>query len=171
MRKILFSNALLSLFLLSINAAQAGIVFKFGSNITQERRVVLEAAAAEIEGIIDFKENVIIDISFANLECDNFSAVLGSAGPVNAFGDFPGAPQSDVWYVGAQAADLGSAEAKAVSSHIAARFNNKLGQAGCLQGVSWYFGTDHNPGPGQIDFLSTAVHEFMHGLGFLTFIG
>lgn len=31
---------------------------------------------------------------------------------------------------------------------------------------NWYFGTDAMPGVGQNDFLSTALHEIGHGLGF-----
>lgn len=34
--------------------------------------------------------------------------------------------------------------------------------------VNWYFGTDGNPGPGQFDFVSVALHEIGHGLGFLS---
>jgi len=55
--------------------------------------------------------------------------------------------------------------------HIAAAFNHRLGASNCLPGVTWYFGLDHNPGQFQVDFLATAVHEFMHGLGFLSLIG
>jgi hypothetical protein len=161
----------LSFLLLTANFAHAGIVFDFGSNVNAERQAALEAAKAEIEQIIDFKQDVKISLSFTNLDCDLSSAVLGAAGPQNAYRDFPGAPQSNVWYVSAQAADLGSTFAMEDTSHIGANFNHRLGASDCLPGVTWYFGTDHNPGFNQIDFLSTAVHEFMHGLGFLSFVG
>lgn len=171
MKKSLINALAFSFLLFSISAAHAGIVFSFGKNVTPERQLALQAAAAEIEQILDIRQNVKISLSFKDtLQCGVSSAVLGFAGPQNAFGGFPGAPQADVLYVSAQAADMGYATAMAETVHIAAQFNNKLGSAGCLPTVSWYFGTDHNPGPGQIDFLSTAVHEFMHGLGFLSFI-
>lgn len=174
MKNMLSNMALLLFCLLSINITQAaGIVFDFGSNITAERRAAFEAAAADIEQLIDFKQNVKVHVSFSNLECNSSSAILGFAGPAGnvAYGNFPEAPQSNVWYVLAQAADLGNAVAINDPVHIAAEFNHQLGNAGCLPGITWYFGTDHNPGPGQVDFLATAVHELMHGLGFLSFVG
>ena len=172
MKNTLSNFALLSLFFLSVNAVNAaGIVFNFGSNVTAERQVALQAAAAELEQIIDFKQNVKISLSFTNLQCDASSALLGFAGPANAYSNFAGAPQAGVWYVSAQAADLGFSQAIADTSHISAQFSNKLDAGNCIGGATWYYGTDHNPGPGQIDFLATAVHEFMHGLGFLSFVG
>ncbi|HSC76167.1 MAG TPA: thrombospondin type 3 repeat-containing protein [Pseudomonadales bacterium] len=171
MRKILFSSVLCSFFLLSINAAQAGIVFTFGSNVTPERQAAIQAAATELEQIIHFRQTVKITISFDNLQCDSGGGVLGQAGPTGAFSNFPQAPQNNVWYVTAQAADLGHTTAKNEAVHIDGSFNNNLGNTGCIEGITWYFGTDHNPGVNQIDFLATAVHEFMHGLGFLSFIG
>ena len=33
-------------------------------------------------------------------------------------------------------------------------------------GPSWYFGTDGNPGNDKYDFVTIAMHEIMHGLGF-----
>jgi hypothetical protein len=170
MIKLLSRVTGLSFLLLAANVAHAGIVFDFGSNVNAERQAALEAAKAEIEQIIDFKQDVKISLSFTNLECDASSALLGFAGPVGSvYKDFAGAPQSNVWYTPAQAADFGLSTAQSQTAHIGAEFSNKIGTAPC-QNFSWYFGTDHNPGPGQIDFLSTAVHEFMHGLGFLSFI-
>lgn len=161
------------LMLLCATSAQAaGIVFSFGANITPEKQAALEAAKAELEQIIHFRQNVKVSVSFSNsMDCDESSAVLGFAGPQTAYRDFPGAPQSNVWYASAEAADLGAAGAMDDAVHISGQFNNKLGQSGCLSGTTWYFGTDHNPGSNQVDFLGTAVHEMMHGLGFLSFIG
>lgn len=33
--------------------------------------------------------------------------------------------------------------------------------------VPWYFGTDGNPGTGQIDFVTVVIHELGHGFGFI----
>jgi hypothetical protein len=170
MKKILFNTALLSFFLLSVSAAQAGIVLAFGNNVTTERQAALQAAAAEIEQIINFRQSVKITVSFDSLQCSSNSGVLGQAGPAGAYSNFAQAPQSNVWYVSAQAADLGSATAQSDTVHISSSFNTDLGNTGCLDGITWYFGTDHNPGVNQVDFLATAVHEFMHGLGFLSLV-
>jgi hypothetical protein len=171
MKKILSNIALLSFLLLSVNVTHAaGIVFIFGSNITSERQIALEAAAAELEQIIDFKQDIKVEVSFTELECDANSALLGFAGPQAAYSDFSGAPQAGVWYVSAQAADFSLSDAIDDAVHIGAQFSNKIGTAPC-QNFEWYYGLDHNPGSGQVDFLGTAVHEFMHGLGFLSFVG
>ena len=129
MKKILSSMALLSFFLSSVSAVHAaGIVFDFGNNITNERRAAFEAAAAEIEQIIDFKQDVKVQVSFdSDLECDNFGAVLGYAGPTGVYGEFVGAPQASTWYVSAQAADFGDAGAMSDTVHVAAAFNHRLG--------------------------------------------
>lgn len=41
--------------------------------------------------------------------------------------------------------------------------------AACLGGADWYYGLDGNPDDGDLNFVSTAVHEIVHGLGFATF--
>jgi hypothetical protein len=82
MIKLLSRVTGLSFLLLAANVAHAGIVFDFGSNVNAERQAALEAAKAEIEQIIDFKQDVKISLSFTNLECDASSALLGFAGPV-----------------------------------------------------------------------------------------
>lgn len=172
LKKMVKTGVLLMLLSSGMSAANAaGIVFSFGSNVTAERQAALEAAATEIEGIINFRQNIKVHVAFSALECSNFSAVLGFAGPQTAYGNFSGAPQTNTWYVSAQAADMGFANAMDDTVHISAEFNNNLGSSGCLTGTTWYFGTDHNPASNQVDFLSTAIHEFMHGLGFLSFIG
>ncbi len=156
----------------SVPGAQAaGIVLSYGANVTPEKQAAIEAAAAELEQIIHFRQNVKVSVSFDALTCDATSAVLGFAGPQTAYANFSGAPQSNVWYVSAEAADMGSAGAMDDAVHISGKFNNNIGKSNCLPGTTWYFGTDHNPGPDQVDFLGTAVHEMMHGLGFLSFIG
>lgn len=33
--------------------------------------------------------------------------------------------------------------------------------------VPWYFGTDGNPGAGQVDFVTVVIHELGHGFGFI----
>ena len=33
--------------------------------------------------------------------------------------------------------------------------------------VPWYFGTDGNPGEGEIDFVTVVIHELGHGFGFV----
>jgi PA domain len=112
--------------------------------------------------------------SFAPLECSSTNAVLGSAGAYNLFRDFPNAPRSATWYPSALANKLAGSPLSAdpdpmQSADIFAVFNGDLGRPGCLDGFSFYLGFDNNEAAGQIDLLTTALHEFGHGLGFATF--
>lgn len=151
--------------------AQAAITFITDASVTPERLAGLQAAANELQQVIGFQQDIKVNVTFTNLSCTTNSAVLGSAGPQTAYSNFAGAPQTNVWYVSAQAANYGIAGAMDDAWHINAQFNARLGNTGCLTGHTWYYGADHNPGSGQVDFVSTAVHEFMHGLGFISFIG
>jgi hypothetical protein len=159
------------LFLGSLSAHGAGIVYTYGANVDAQKQTALQAAAAEVEQIIRFDHDVKVTVSFASLTCNATSAVLGQAGPDSAMRDFSGAPQSATWYVYAEAADLGYAPAMSLANHITGQFNNDIGTTNCLAAAHWFFGTDHNPPANDIDFVSVIKHELMHGLGFLSFIG
>ncbi len=166
------SSRLVVCLLLSLAACTsraAGIVFSFGAGVTPERQVAFQAAANEIQQLIQFRHDIKVNVSFTALSCSNSSAVLGFAGPDNIHINFSGAPQANIWYVSAMAADYGHPAAMDDVSHITGEFNSNLGNAGCLSGTTWYYGADHNPGVNQVDFVATAVHEFMHGLGFISF--
>jgi hypothetical protein len=105
--------------------------------------------------------------TFEILSCTATSAVLGSAGPVTIWRDFPGAPFSDTWYHAALANALYGADLGTSYDEIRARFNSNLGQPGCLTDVPFYLGLDNNHGT-DIDLVTVLLHEFAHGLGFST---
>jgi hypothetical protein len=71
------------------------------------------------------------------------------------------------WYVGAEANRLTGTDQDPGTDDIVAQFNSDIGNVGCLTGRNWYYGFDHNEGNG-IDLLPVLLHEFGHGLGFLT---
>ncbi len=85
--------------------------------------------------------------------------VLGSAGATYIFRDFPGAPNANTWFAAAVAKKLSGTDLTAGlsdSADIVANFNSSFG---------WYLGTDGNAGT-QFDFMTVALHELGHGLGF-----
>jgi len=155
----------------SLSIQAAGIVYTYGTNIDAAKQTALLAAAAEVQQILRFDQNVKVTVSFASLSCTPTQGTLGQAGPDTAYRDFAGAPQAATWYVIAESADLGHAASMAAANHITGTFNNDVGTVNCLSTIHWYFGTDHNPPAGDIDFVAVIKHELMHGLGHLSFVG
>ena len=89
---------------------------------------------------------------------------LGQAGPNgNGWQNFPNAPQSNTLYPVALANQIANSDLNGGAPEINASFN---------AGFSWYFGLDGNipvdlaGNPTAFDFLSVALHEIGHGLGF-----
>lgn len=85
--------------------------------------------------------------------------VLGSAGPVNIVGNFPGAPRLNTFYPVALANKLAGKDLDPTSVDIEASFSSVF--------PNWYFGTDGNTPPGDYDLLTVVLHELGHGLGFV----
>jgi hypothetical protein len=124
---------------------------------------------------------VVVQGSFAPLNCDANSGVLGSAGALQIFANFPGAKRADTWYSAALANAMAGVDltpgkpdpgllAEPYNDDIVARFNGNIGQPNCLPGSSWYYGLDNKPPVGTTDFLNVFMHELAHGLGFQNFI-
>ncbi len=86
--------------------------------------------------------------------------VLASAGPTHNFSNFPGAPKPDVEYPAALANSI-AGEILDPSEPYDLVVN--LGNS-----IPFYLGTDGNTPAGQFDFVTIALHEAGHGLGFTT---
>lgn len=141
-----------------------------------EQRLNVFLRAAQIWGAnLNSQVPVSVIAFFDPLPCTATSAVLGSAGPLSASRDFPGAERANTWYVAALANKLAGVDldppppnSDGSDLDIVAFFNRDLGLPGCLEGSGFYLGLDGN-GPANLDnLLSTVLHEFGHGLGFLT---
>ena len=131
--------------------------------------------AADVWGAtLDSNVEIRIQASFDALSCTANAAVLGSAGAIQIFSDFPGSEFVNTWYPVALAnkragVDLAPGAAGSSADDIRARFNSNLGQANCLAGTPWYYGLDGKEGNG-IDLVAVLLHEFGHGLGFASFV-
>jgi hypothetical protein len=167
--------------IVDLNADQPGVGFNdttpatpVGGNTATTRgaqaRAVFELAATIWGRAIDSNVPIRIETSFQPLFCTATSAVLGSAGPLFAFRNFPGAELENTWYHVALANKLAHEEDLAPGGNdIRARFNSILGDPNCLDrggADGWYLGFDGNEGPNQTDLLAVLLHEFGHGLGF-----
>ncbi len=91
------------------------------------------------------------------------TGVLGGAGPVNIYSNFPHKPLMDTWYFSALANKLSGTDLSPGVAEIDASFNSSF--------PSWYFGLSVPPGVGQYDFVSVVLHEIAHGLGFAGSMG
>ncbi len=139
-----------------------------GTTLGEQRLNVFKEAARIWGGLLPSGVDIRIDSSFQSLSCDATSAVLGSAGTISIFSDFPNAPVANTWYPKALADKLAGSEIESAGSAIRARFNSELGKPDCLAGAFFYLGLDSNQGS-NINLLSVVLHEFGHGLGFQSF--
>jgi hypothetical protein len=80
--------------------------------------------------------------------------------------NFPQAPFADTLYPAALANQLARSDLNgAALAEIDVVFNADVDGPVSLGSVSWYYGTDAAPGV-DIDFVTIALHEIGHGLGF-----
>lgn len=138
-----------------------------GTTIGQQRLNVFQTAANIWGAILPGNIQIRVQSAFDPLTCTATSAVLGSAGPISVYRDFPGAEYAGAWYHVALASQRAGSDLDAAGNDITARFNSNLGQATCLAGSGWYYGYDGNEGS-LIDLLAVILHEMGHGLGFST---
>lgn len=136
-----------------------------GTTLGQQRLNAFQFAANTWGASLDTNVTITILASFDPLPCTAASAVLGAAGPVSIFANFPGAPVADSWYHVALANKLTGTELDPTLPNIVAFFNSNLGQANCLAGSPFYLGFDANKGA-RVDLVTVLLHEFGHGLGF-----
>lgn len=136
-----------------------------GTTLGEQRLNAFRAAADVWGNTIDSKIEIIIDASFAPLQCTATTATLGSAGPTKIFSDFENAPKTNTWYVSALANKIAGTDLhEDGSAHIRARFNGDLDKSTCLGDIGWYYGLDGNHGS-NVDLVVVLLHEFAHGLG------
>jgi hypothetical protein len=150
-----------------------------GTTLGQQRLIAFQHAADIWGSTLDSNVEIFIQASFVPLTCTATSAVLGSAGTIQIFANFPGNPPfpgaefTNTWYHQALANkragfDLAPGAQGTNADDLRARFNVNLGNPGCLTGIGWYLGLDNNHGT-QIDLVAVLLHEFAHGLGFSQF--
>ena len=141
-----------------------------GTTVGAQRLIAFQRAATIWGSLLDSPVEIRIQATFSALDCNAVSAVLGSAGPALVVSDFPGARVSGTLYPVALAGkQAGTRDPRFGTTDIRANFNMNLGTANCLAGVPWYYGLDNNHGA-AVDLVHVLLHEFGHGLGFLTLV-
>ncbi|HVF45767.1 MAG TPA: PA domain-containing protein [Pyrinomonadaceae bacterium] len=138
-----------------------------GTTLGQQRLNAFQFAANIWGATLNSGVPITIRASWAPLSCTATSATLGQANSVGMFRNFNNAIPN-TWYTGALANALAGTDLNPNAAEIEAQFNSNLGGAGCLGGTGFYLGLDGNHGADE-DLVAVLMHEFAHGLGFLTF--
>jgi hypothetical protein len=106
----------------------------------------------------NFESKVPIYIEATWGRSSSFS-ILGSARPGSYFANFPGAPDSSLWYPSALANALAGKDLDGDNPEMVINVNSL---------ASWYRGTGSGPSRFEYDLQSVILHEMAHGLGFLS---
>jgi hypothetical protein len=153
-----------------------------GTTLGQQRKNALAQAASELVTQLDIQTTVTVQACGAHLGGTDKSATLAHAGATSFFYDepqypSPSLPQKYTWYPSTAAARLngsslcgfagGPCDTKS-NDEIQAVFNMDIGSSTVLGGENFYLGFDPSQKPARdVDFISIAMHEMTHGLGFL----
>lgn len=139
-----------------------------GTTVGAQRLNVFNKAGQIWDAILGSPVTIVVQASFDPLPCAPTSGVLGSAGPNAIETDFAGAPYPATLFTSAEANRLAGSDLEPGVDDIVAQFQSNVGMPSCLSTRSWYYGYDGNEGANGIDLLPVLLHEFGHGLGFLT---
>jgi hypothetical protein len=140
-----------------------------GSTLGQARYFALERALFLVGCHLRTEVPIEVVARFDPLTCDSAGATLASSGAASASRSFPNAALLDTYYPIALANAIAGVDLDAQTADVNMTFTSSLGSPGCLAGTLWYYGLDGIAPAGQIDFVSVAMHEFMHGIGFQTY--
>jgi hypothetical protein len=137
-------------------AAAATFFFDFDDDFPTEARNALQFAANIWASHLTSSVPIVVEAEWDALG----NRTLASAGP-----RLGRVPEPNTWYPTALGNALTGDDNFPNSPDIEATFNSQLDVNNDGQS-DWYFGTDGNTPPGRYDFVSVALHELGHGLGF-----
>lgn len=140
-----------------------------GTTLGQQRFIAMQFAADIIGQTLYSDIPISISAEFNQLGGNELGGTLGSAGPVGVLESFAGAPIAGTWFPAALANKFGNQDFSH-SPEVEAEFNSEVDGAIMLGQDSWYYGLDANPSGNDVDFVTVALHELLHGFGFLSLI-
>ena len=136
------------------STAKASATFEVTyDGFTDEARTAFQAAVDIWSTHVTSEIPIRINAVYADLG----PTILGSAG-ANRIHAGGGLPIARVWYGDALADALRNRDSNPGQPDINAQFSSGF--------PAFYYGTDGNPGPDEVDFMTVVLHEIGHGLGF-----
>lgn len=139
-----------------------------GETLGACRLRVFNVAGAQWGALLQSGVTITVSAKMDPQTCTQSSAVLGSAGPVNAFANFTNRPRANIAYVVALANSYAGSDLSAANPDINATFNVSI-DTGCFGNrPGWWYGTNPNVAPqaSRLPLLPVVFHELGHGLGF-----
>ena len=140
-----------------------------GTTVGQQRLIAFDRAAEIWSQLLDSSVEIRVRATFDPLTCTADNGALGGARPAAIVSNSPNAPVPGAWYAVALANKMAGEDLTAGADDITVQFNSRVGETGCLENSSWYYGLDGNHGDG-FDLVAVLLHELGHGLGFVTFV-
>ncbi len=144
-----------------------------GKTVGEQRLIALNFIGGIWGRALGGNQTIEVLSGFIPQECTATGGVLASAGPITVNRDFTNARFPNTWYTAALSNKLAGTDLDADGGEplpeIIATANANLGKSDCLADSGWYYGLDDKAPAGSIDFVKTMLHEFGHGLGFLSF--
>ena len=148
-----------------------------GTTLGEQRLIALEfigdLLGDKLNSAVPIRVNVRFD---PDINCTPTMGTLAAAGPttLGMFRSQDGQPPrgaiADTLYPVALANALAGRDGDP-RADVNVEVNSSVdNNPGCLGTTNWYYGLDNDPPGNDIDFLSTATHEILHGLGFITFV-
>ncbi|MEC4891718.1 MAG: Calx-beta domain-containing protein [Oscillatoria sp. PMC 1051.18] len=122
------------------------------NGFTPEAQTAFQFAVDVWNKLIDTPIPVNIEANWTSL-----GGALGAANPTTVHLNFPNTPQANIVYPVALANQFAKSDINGTTAEIQANFDKN---------ANWYLGTDGNPRSNQFDFVTIAIHEITHSLGF-----
>lgn len=144
-----------------------------GTTLGQQRKNLLRTATNIWLSEIASEVPIRIEASVERLSCNSSGGTLAQAGTIGLFANFPGAPLADVSYPQALANAIAREDLDTGNADIRLRINDAVDDSGsgCFTNFDgFYYGSRGTAPDGQLELLSTLLHEVGHGLGFSSFV-
>jgi hypothetical protein len=141
------------------------------TSLGEARRQAVQFALSLWAQTLESEVPIRVAVTFDPLGGTPTGAVLGVGGPEEVYRDFAGAAVSGTWYPAALAdAQAGIDLSAGTAVDLSVTFNSDVDGPVVFGDGGFYYGFDHYPPAGNVSFVSVALHELAHGLGFTTFV-